>query len=86
MVTLSLSDGKVTFSLATDEACSAALGKAGRHFVGAVADGGPRIASMMVDGVLCDVSGLSIIDPKHCSAFTCLFCTNSPGTRACILC
>eukprot|EP00966_Prymnesium_polylepis_P329449 7385143-Prymnesium_polylepis.4 len=59
MVTLSLSDGKVTFSLATDEACSAALGKAGRHFVGAVADGGPRIASMMVDGVLCDGGGVA---------------------------
>ena len=46
---------QVAFHLSTDAACSAALGAPGRHFLGAVADGGPRIATLMVDGVLCDV-------------------------------
>ena len=55
MVTLTLTDGKAAFNISTDAACSAALGAPGRHFFGAVADGGPRIASLMVDGVLCDV-------------------------------
>lgn len=57
-LTLRFSDGHATFSLSTDAACSAALGAPGRHVFGAVADGGPRIATLMVDGVLCDGAGV----------------------------
>ena len=55
-LTLRFGDGTQRFNISTDDACSAALGTVGRHFVGAVADGGPRIASLMVDGILCDGS------------------------------
>jgi len=56
-LTLEMSDGLSTFNLSTDAACSAALAQPGSHFFGAVADGGPRIATLMVDGVLCDGAG-----------------------------
>ena len=46
--------GATRFSIATDAVCSAALAAPGIHFYGAVFDGGPRIATVMVDGVLCD--------------------------------
>lgn len=56
-VTLRLSDGTSSLSVHTDTACSAALGHPGRHYIAASVDGGPRIATMMVDGVLCDGAG-----------------------------
>ena len=57
-LTLRMADGQRAFNLSTDAACSAALAQPGAHVFGAVADGGPRIASLMVDGVLCDGAGL----------------------------
>jgi hypothetical protein len=56
-LTLRVADGATAFNMSTDKACSAALATAGPHFFGAVLDGGPNIATMMVDGVLCDGSG-----------------------------
>jgi hypothetical protein len=53
-----MGDGARSANISTDAACSAALGTPGEHFFGAVADGGPRIISLMVDGVLCDGAGL----------------------------
>merc|ERR1711865_305866 len=45
------------FNITTDPICTAVLNTPGRHFVGVVADGGPRISTIMVDGVLCDGGG-----------------------------
>lgn len=53
-LTLELSDGRATFNLSTDAACTAAAASPGVHFVGGFVDGGPNIATLMVDGVLCD--------------------------------
>lgn len=58
-VTLTVGDGHTDFSISTDAACSAVLASPGRHFFGAVLDGGPCIATVMVDGVLCDGAGKS---------------------------
>ena len=58
-VTLRFGDGARSFNISTDAACSAVLGTTGAHFLGAVADGGPQIATLMVDGVLCDGAGLA---------------------------
>ena len=56
---LTLSDGAGTNATAsTDPACAARLAAPGEHFVGAVADVGPRLVSFMVDGVLCDGGGV----------------------------
>ena len=60
-VTISFSDGLTSFELATDVDCSAALAQPGRHYLGASADGGPRIAVLMVDGVLYVTGSWSIV-------------------------
>ena len=58
-LTLQLSDGAGTNATAsTDPACAARLVAPGEHFVGVVADAGPRLVSLMVDGVLCDGGGV----------------------------
>ena len=59
---LSFSDGQTLVQLETDGACTAALDFASHpekehtqpHYVGFVVDAGPRIARVLVDGVLCD--------------------------------
>jgi len=56
-VVLKIGDGSNEFNITTDAACSAALAQPGRHFLGVVADAGPRIITLMVDGVLCDGAG-----------------------------
>ena len=58
-VSFSMSDGHTTASLTTDVACTAALGHQGKHFVAFVADAGPRILTVLVDGVLCDGAGVT---------------------------
>jgi hypothetical protein len=51
----------VNASLTTDPMCSAALARKGPHFVAFVADGGPRIITVMVDGKLCDGGGGHVV-------------------------
>ena len=55
----SIADGQSLVQLETDPTCTAALSGNGtsRHFVGFVADAGPRILRVLVDGVLCDGGG-----------------------------
>eukprot|EP00038_Savillea_parva_P004161 m.134704 g.134704 ORF g.134704 m.134704 type:complete len:790 (-) comp11396_c1_seq4:1552-3921(-) len=53
----SVGDGQNNLTLPTDPVCSAVLATPGVHVYGAVLDGGPRIATVMVDGVLCDGGG-----------------------------
>eukprot|EP00040_Diaphanoeca_grandis_P019268 m.101663 g.101663 ORF g.101663 m.101663 type:complete len:791 (+) comp27342_c0_seq1:36-2408(+) len=50
-------DGNTESMLVTDPVCTMVLQRPGAHYWAVVADGGPRIVMMMVDGVLCDGGG-----------------------------
>ena len=58
-LTLTISDGTRKESLSTDTLCTRALATPGEHFVAFVVDAGPLIMRVLVDGVLCDGSGVS---------------------------
>lgn len=49
--------GAAAATMSTDTLCTAVLNRPGKHFWAVVADGGARIITMMVDGVLCDGGG-----------------------------
>ena len=48
------------FSAAMGPSCTALLANTSRHTVGIVADAGPELVTMMVDGVLCDGGGVGV--------------------------
>jgi hypothetical protein len=56
-----ISDGTSSASITTDSVCTARIAEAmaasGTFFVGVSVDAGPRIMTIMVDGVLCDGGG-----------------------------
>ena len=56
-IAVTFGDGSSAATMATDTLCTAVLNRPGNHFWAVVADGGARIITMMVDGVLCDGGG-----------------------------
>jgi hypothetical protein len=57
-ITITFGDGVTAATHTTDPLCTNVLTRPGKHFWAAVADGGARILTMMVDGVLCDGGGV----------------------------